>query len=567
MILSIRNCITSFMLLFSIYTNAQPLSGNYTINSAMATGGSNFQTFTDLSGDLTADGISGNVVVTVVPGSGPYTEQITILSIPGSGPNATVLLDGSGETLTALTNTNDRHVLRLSDVQYFTIHNLHIVRDTAATSGFYGIHILGSGQHITISNCAVDMSGSTSTLVGAYIASGSMTSILDSGDFHFINIVNDTAVGGGYGASIFGKVNQLATDIVISGNTFYDFHSNGVYLRETNGAIISNNFFDKRTAQVTSCNAIQIAQAANINANIFNNSIRLSQTNNGTMSFRGIYLFNGTGHKVYNNLIYGIRLTSGNFTGIEVRTGGTAPEIYFNTISIDDLSSTSGDLFGISEELSNTNAVLRNNIISITQQTSGTKAGLVLGAIATVTSAFNSNYNIVYVPGGNVALKDASTPVYYPTLSDWQAASTQDANSTFIDPVFTGLIIPIPTNTLADNLGTPIAGITTDVAGFTRGTPPDCGAYEFPSTIGIENPETLETPVLYPNPFSDRLNIILNNNQPSQMILYNGISGKQLRSRFSNAAYIDTKGLPAGVYFYEVLDGNSTVAKGKIIKQ
>lgn len=552
---------------FSFSAFAQPLNGNYTINSAQATGGTNYQTFTDFAGDLTADGVSGNVVATVVPGSGPYIEQINFINIPGSGPAATITIEGSGETITALTTTTDRHVVRLSDIQYFTVNNLHIERNAAATSGFYGIHIFSTGNHITISNCSVDMSGTNSTLVGAYIASGSLTSILDSGDFHFINIINDTATGGGYGASVFGKASALATDIVISGNTFYDFHSNGVYLRETNGAVISNNHFDKRTSNVTSCNAIQIAQAANINANIYNNFIKVSQTSNGTMTFRGIYLFNGTGHKVYNNVIYGIRLTSGNFTGIEVRTGATAPEIYFNTISIDDLSSTSGDLFGISEELSNTNAVLRNNIISITQQTSGTKAGLVIGAIANVTSAFNSNYNLVYVPGGNAAMKDAGTQVFYPALADWQAASTQDANSVYLDPVFIGLIIPIPTNSFADNLGTPIAWITTDILGATRAATPDIGAYEFPSTIGIEQVDATEMLSVYPNPFTTELNVQLYCNEPTEIILYNAISGKQMIHSFTGIATIDTRKFPAGIYFYEVAVGNEIRAKGKLIRQ
>ncbi len=563
----LRFTISVVAILFSLNSFAQPLNGNYTINSAQVTGGTNYQTFTDLAGDLTADGVSGNVVVTVTPGSGPYTEQITIANIPGSGPLATVTLEGSGETITAVTNTTDRHVLRLSNVQYFTVNNLHVLRDTASTSGFYGIHIFQSGNHITISNCAVDMPGSISTLVGAYIASGSFTSILDSGNFHFINIINNMATGGGYGASVFGKASVLATDIVISGNTFYDFHSNGVYLRETNGAIVSDNHFDKRTTQVTSCNAIQIAQAANINANIFNNYITVSQTANGTMTFRGIYLFNGTGHKVYNNVIYDIHLTSGNFTAIEVRTAATTPEIYFNTISIDNPNSSSGNLFGISEELSNTNAILRNNMISISQPTTGTKAGLVLGAIATVTSAFNSNYNLVWVPGGNVAMKDATTPVYYPTLTSWQSASTQDANSSAIDPLLVSATLPQPTNVLADNIGTPIAWVTTDILGFARGIFPDIGAYEFPAPDGIEQLPVKKYAVLYPNPFTDQINVMADNNETSEIILFNAISGIHLVKSFNGTVTMETENLPSGIYFYRVQNKNAVIAEGKIIRQ
>ena len=560
------------ILLFCIYSFITTgvlaqLNGNYTINAAQATGGTNYQSFTDFAADLGVNGVSGNVVATVVPGSGPYNEQVTFMNIPGAGASATVTLDGSGETLTALTTSTDRHVMRLTDVQYFTVTNLHILRNPASLGGFYGIHIFNSGNHITISQCSVDISGTNSTLFGAYIASGSLTSILDSGDFHFINIINDTATGGGYGASVFGKASILATDIVISGNTFYDFHSNGVYLRETDGAVISDNYFDKRTSNVTSFNCIQIAQAANINANIFNNYITVSQTDNGTLTARGIYLFNGTGHKVYNNVIYNIQLTSGNFTGIEVRSSTTIPQIYFNTISIDNPATSSGNLYGIKEELSNTGSMLRNNLISISQPSTGYESGLVLGATSTLNSAFNSNYNLIWVPNGNVAMKNSSMPVFFAGLSDWQSVSNQDANSVSLDPQFISPVLPQPTNVSADNLGTSIAWITTDILGYSRGVPPDIGAYEFPSTTGIATFLNAGQPVCYPNPFSSTLHVGFGNRTPDGIILYNAVSGMQCYRRIGSDASIDTRDLPAGIYFYEIVEGEQSLARGKLIRQ
>jgi hypothetical protein len=458
---------------------AIPLAGNYTIDKNSPASATNFSSFGGCANSLTTNGISANVFITVVAGSGPYTEQVVFSNIAGTGPAAVIELNGSGETIIGLTDASNRHTIRLSNMQYFNIINLKVERDVASTSGFYGIHLFGICNNITISNCEVNMPGTNSTLVGAYIASGSETSILESGDFHDINILNNIANGGGYGASVFGLITDLASNIVISGNNFTDFHSNGVYLRETDGAIISNNNFNKASANVTSCNAIQIAQAANINAEIYGNFIKVDQVANGTMTFRGIYLFNGTGHKVYNNVIHDIKLTSGNVTGIEVRTAGTAPEIYFNTISIDNASASSGNLYGIKEELSNTNSILKNNLISITQATSGIKSGLVLGATAIVTSAFNSDYNDIWVPGGNTAMKGSLTPVLYNTLGTWQSVSTQDANSISTDPVFLSVSVPQPTNVTMNDAGTTISSVTTDVVGITRSTPPDIGAYEF----------------------------------------------------------------------------------------
>ncbi|MBK8491335.1 MAG: hypothetical protein IPL49_10710 [Saprospirales bacterium] len=139
-----------FTLIFgalAIVGSAQPLSGDYTINSAMGTGGNNFQSFTDFAASLNANGVSGDVVATVEPGSGPYVEQVVFSSIAGTGPNATITLEGSGETITALTNTDNRHVVRLANCQYFTINNLHVAWDPTSTSGFYAIHISNRQPH------------------------------------------------------------------------------------------------------------------------------------------------------------------------------------------------------------------------------------------------------------------------------------------------------------------------------------------------------------------------------------------------------------------------------------
>jgi hypothetical protein len=468
------------ILLFSVgQLVAQPLSGSYSINSALLTGGTNFQSLNAFATALSANGVSGNVTATITSGSGPYTEKVIFQNITGLGASATITLEGNGEIVNDTTDATNRYIIRLSNLSHFTINNLKIVREPSSASGFLGIHIFGTGSHITISNCEVDMSGATSTLVGAYIASGSETSILTTGNFHNLTFNNNKSEGGGYGVSVFGLISPLATNIIISNNEINNAASNGIYLRETDGAQVFGNSFDKNHIAVSGANFIQLAQAANINAQIYNNIIRVNQTANGTLTIRGIYLFNGTGHKVYNNIIQEVKLTSGNFTAIEVRTGATAPEISFNTISLDHTLQTTGNLYGIKEELSNTNAMLRNNLISITQPTTGAKAALALASTSTVTTAFNSNYNLLYAPGGNVAVRNTTTPTLYPTLMDWQGASTQDAMSVSLNPMFVVDTFVMPTNPAANNLAVPIAYVTTDFLGAPRAVVPDIGAYEF----------------------------------------------------------------------------------------
>jgi hypothetical protein len=58
------------------------VSGTFTINSAVATGGSNFQTFSAAVASLSS-GVNGAVVFNVQSGSGPYNEQVILNNIIG----------------------------------------------------------------------------------------------------------------------------------------------------------------------------------------------------------------------------------------------------------------------------------------------------------------------------------------------------------------------------------------------------------------------------------------------------------------------------------------------------
>ena len=556
--------ILAIIFLFAINaTLAQPLSGNYTIDSGTPTGGTNFQSFTDFATSINTNGIAAAVVATIVANSGPYNEQVVFDNISGTSAANTVTIEGNGETIYAAVDSAKRHLIRLKNCEYFNINNLNFVRDTASTYiAFYGVHILSTGQNISVSNCNFDIKSTTSTLAGGIVASGSETSLLSSGTFHNMQFMNNTSVGGGYGVSVFGNVNDLSTNIVIDGNYFNDIFSNCVYLRETNGAIVSNNHFDKTSSLAIGTNYIQIAQAANVNAQIFGNYMQVSATNNGTQRIRGIYLFDGTGHRVYNNVIHHVHLLNGGFTGIEIRTAGTAPEISYNTISIDTTAPSTGLIYGIKEELSNTNAILQNNVISMTQPCS-TKAALFISSISNVTTTFNSNFNDFYVTnGGDVAYKNSSTPVYYNTLGDWQSASGQDANSVSVSPDFISFSAPIPTNAALDNTGIVIPGITTDILGTPRAVNPDMGAYEFTST-GIHSIKYQNQLTSYPNPVTTELNVIIpgGGNTTINMNIVD-VTGRTIIKSYNNInlnnglCTVNTAELREGIYFVKITAGS-----------
>jgi hypothetical protein len=102
----------------------------------------------------------------------------------------------------------------------------------------------------------------------------------------------------------------------------------------------------------------------------------------------------------------------------------------------------------------------------------------------TLRSVTTSNYNnhFLYAEDGSLV---TNAPVRvnttdFPTLADWTLAFGQDANSISTNPNFVSQAQPIPSAAAANNLGTPLASVASDILGIARNaTTPDMGAYEF----------------------------------------------------------------------------------------
>ena len=105
---------TTIVLGLMLFANAAiaQLNGNYTINSAIAKGGTNYQSFGAFATDINTNGVSGPVVVDVASGSGPYNEKVTF-SASGTATN-TITINGNGETI----ENSSRSVIHLNGADY-----------------------------------------------------------------------------------------------------------------------------------------------------------------------------------------------------------------------------------------------------------------------------------------------------------------------------------------------------------------------------------------------------------------------------------------------------------------
>ncbi len=209
---------------------------------------------------------------------------------------------------------------------------------------------------------------------------------------------------------------------------------------------------------------------------------------------------NPTNNLVANNMIYNVK-ANGTFPDQIVGIGLSASnsdKIVFNSIYLaGDTDPNAGaqaptdNNFGISINSSSvTNPLIRDNIIYMDLTSSS--APTLKNACINVPAAFvwgtgSCNYNDLYIlpanAESNIGSITLSTSTFYLTLSAWQTASTQDANSLNLAPVFvspTDLHLISASNVALGDHGIPIPGVTTDYDGDIRDVMnPDMGMDEF----------------------------------------------------------------------------------------
>lgn len=86
------------------------------------------------------------------------------------------------------------------------------------------------------------------------------------------------------------------------------------------------------------------------------------------------------------------------------------------------------------------------------------------------------------------------------------------------------------------------------------------------TTVGIIENNNDVLVEIFPNPISNELIVKFNNNQLSEIILYDISARKLLSKSFTNSVRINTEQLEKGLYLYEVRSRNGLCKKGKVVK-
>lgn len=437
------------------------LSGVFTINGGLPTGGTNYNSFTAAVSALSGCGITGPVTFNVAPGT--YFEQINIPAIAGSSVTNTVTFNGTSAaacTLSFMGSLINDYVVRLNGADNMRFQNL-TVQSTGVSYG-YVFHLTNTADRNIIQNCVIDMptSSTSSYHIGVLISGTSYTTYANNGNR---NIIQNNVIKGGY----------------------YGVRMNGT---NTSTRCAANRVLNNQLLQQYYYGVYSIYQDS---SNISNNLIRLTTTA-GTFGY-AIYLryndrqFTVEKNNIQNGKAYGIYMSSCNTTSLN------PSNVCGNMITGTWLSSTPYGIYAISTSRINyhsnsinmnsanfrglymssgTNNQILNNIFSSTTTASTGYAMYVVSA----TSITACNFNDYWTAGSNWVYLGG----VYTTMAALQAAyPAYNTNSVRLNPLF------ISNSNLhlgcspMNNIGTPTS-LLADLDGNARSaTTPDIGADEF----------------------------------------------------------------------------------------
>lgn len=472
--------------------------GTYTINAGSPTAGTNFNSFADAIAALDC-GITGPVVFNVTPGSGPYTELVSIGNILGASAANPIRINGNGNTVQFATNTTagQRHLLLLDGAKHIRIDSLNFV-STSTTNVAWGALITGGAEYDSLTNCVFDLSTITNTASASnsgILFSGSNSTATTAGTngsncYIAGNHVKGSDAAGGvyYGISISSGTND--NNIIID-NIVESYYYYAIYLGTNNNNQIRNNIITRqnKTTGFTTNYGIYLASGASeghiIDGNIIHTNAAPSASMTSTSYAIGTLADPSVANPIIisNNLIYNFRGSA--VYGLYASTVSNTKFLH-NTVDISNTWTSTSANYGIYATGTNDGTDFINNNVSITGGGTGTKYGFYYNAAASVSDAQKNN---IYVNSTQTGTQNYGyyTTDYASQATFQTAYPALEIGSPAIDPQY---VAPLAGNYTPGNsllLGTGanvLASVPEDINGAARSPMPTPGAFEMPVVAG-----------------------------------------------------------------------------------
>lgn len=421
------------------------LAGTYTVGGFAP----DFNLVSELETILNLAGIVNHVTFEFRPGE--YQEAISLIDFPKSSYTYGVTFtsesgDSSDVILTQL--TNNTVLVDLDDAHKITFSHLTLVNTKA-----HVFQIRNGSSNITITNNSLE---TQEALSSARTLIYSSTTTEDS-----ISILNNHFHNGYYGIYLYGG--DYEKQHIISGNMFTGNYHISMYLRKFDGLTCTNNLF-----QALSTGNIDFYMYDGRNACIITGNRIYSDLSNAALYIGSITNTSPNSSLFANNFLYKPGSASQDAAAIE---NIAKINIDFNSIYNNGNHASSAALY--TNNLSTHN--IRNNIFySI--------AGPAYHNNGTLPAIHN--YNSIFSLGPITAIQASSN---YANLAAYAAGTSTNANSVGADPLFVSSEGPEVSQYLLNSAGIALAGLTTDINGITRTSPPDIGAIEFtPTTFDVK---------------------------------------------------------------------------------
>jgi hypothetical protein len=433
---------------------ASIMSGTYTINPAIATGGTNFSSFADATSELNACGVSSPVTINIAPGL--YIERLHLFSVPGASATNTITFNGTGADTLVWDQTGPQATVLIDNTPHVTLNGM-IIANLVSAEG-WGVLVTNNSDTVTINNCTVvSDSVSTSLDLSPILVSNSYDNDLSEGaDVDGLTVINSTIIGGYYAMNFEGvSATVKSVGYTIDNNTIRQFNNAAIYIDEIEDISITNNLITSDRGLGDGIYAFDVNDYT-IEGNEINVGDWALYITDGNDGFTPT-----TRSRIVNNLI--------------ISTSDYA--IYLNDFEATDVfhNSTSGSPgIAINDQV---DVDIRNNIFT----SDGDFAFESLDAL-TATDVIDNN--LYFKSGAGNAFDIGPTP--YADLAAWQAGdAARNLNSLEGDPVFVSPTDLRVLGSLANNAGDPTVGILVDIDGDPRSaTTPDLGADEFTAVTG-----------------------------------------------------------------------------------
>lgn len=549
------------------YAAYAQVSGTYTINSTLPTGGTNFQSFNDAVAYLQS-GLSGPIVFNVAAGTGPYNEQVYLNNQIGTTVTNTLTFNCNGVTLSFSSgNTNSRAGVKLDNISYVTFDNLRITPQAAGQYG-YGFHLLNNSDNNVIKNCQIVLPTNLTTPGNneGIVINGNHGSSTAAGNSNCDNNeIRSNAISGGNAGITLSSVPVSGASVLmlnnkILNNTISNSYSSCIQLCYNDGTVVDGNDLQGGPNATSKVMGVYL-NLFDQNVKVINNKIHnfhISNTIWGSFIYGILNSAQGAAGNVNlfaNNLIYDFS-SNGIQYGIASRFATTSYfNVYHNTISIDDQAIYGQESDGIYfADVSDVNVL--NNIISISRRTSDWNYGITLEKTMT---RLTSNRNVFYITGsdftnavGSLSNRDLDS------LADWQKASGLDYISAYENPQYTNLAAFnfVPTAQPIDNMAL-FVNVNTDITAASRSSlNPDPGCYEF-VTPACQTPVKPGAATVLPDSvlcYGPQISVGLKGNSWGVGQTYTWQSATSVNGTYtdisSGLAYPATEVLPATTLYY-----------------